>query len=416
MEQLLRKDGELKRRTDDMRLFVIPLLLLITSFTAVSQQSENYTGPYDSLAGDILLKNRYVEIEATQAMYDLYNMNFDRANRQLNYLKKQYGWHPLPYFLYGLSYWWRILPYGAQETKWDDTFLAYMDTAEVLSKKLYKEVSETEGAFFLAAVYSFQGRLYSERGDYIKASFVGKSSLSYLDECKGKEDFSPEILFGDGLFNYYAEWIRENYRGLRPIMMFFPRGDKSLGIEQLEETSRNAFYARTEAQYFLMRILYAEEGDIKGSMQIAEYLHDLYPNNAYFHRFYTRLLYQVGRYDEAIKQSKEIISRIDNAWDGYEYNSGRYASFFLGHIYELKHDFEQSKKYFNYSLEYGELTNSQKKGYHIYSLVHLGRIAMKEKDWDHATAYFQEVKKYTKRKDRAYKEAKEQLQKIQINA
>ena len=213
LEQLLRKDGELKRRTDDMRLFVTPLLFLITSFTAVSQQSENYTGPYDSLAGDILLKNRYVEIEATQAMYDLYNMNFDRANRQLNYLKKQYGWHPLPYFLYGLSYWWRILPYGAQETKWDDTFLAYMDTAEVLSKKLYKEVSETEGAFFLAAVYSFQGRLYSERGDYIKASFVGKSSLSYLDECKGKEDFSPEILFGDGLFNYYAEWIRENYRG-----------------------------------------------------------------------------------------------------------------------------------------------------------------------------------------------------------
>lgn len=416
MEQLLQNEVELDERRDFMKIVAVTFLLFITSFAALAQQEDYYTGPYDSLANNILLKNRYVEIEATQAMYDLYNMNFDRANRQLNYLKKQYGWHPLPYFMYGLSYWWRLLPYGSQETQWDDTFLAYMDSAEVLSKRLYSEVSETEGAFFLAAVYSFKGRLYSERGDYIKASWAGKNALNYLDECKGKEGFSPEILFGDGLFNYYAEWIRENYPGLKPLMMFFPKGDKKLGMEQLEETSRNAFYARTEAQYFLMRILFAEEGDIQGSMQIAEYLHDLYPNNSYFHRFYTRLLYQVGRYDEAVVHCKEIINRIDNSWDGYEYNSGRYAAFFLGHIYELKQDVEASKKYFKYSLEYGKLTDSEKKGYHIYSLVHLGRIAMREKEWDKATDYFERVKKNTKRKDRAYKEAKDQLRKIKKNA
>ena len=388
---------------------------MLIGWSLTAQQTSYYTGPYDSLAGNILLKNRYVEIEATQAMFDLYNMNFDRANRQLNYLKKQYGWHPLPYFLYGLSYWWRILPYGTQETQWDDTFLAYMDTAQVLSERLYKEVSEIEGAFFLAAVYSFKGRLYSERGDYIKASWAGKNALNYLDECKDNKDFSPELLFGDGLFNYYAEWIRETYPGLRPIMMFFPHGDKKLGIQQLEETSRNAFYARTEAQYFLMRILFAEEGDIQGSMQIAEYLHDLYPNNAYFHRFYTRLLYQVGRYDEAIANCMEIINRIDNSWDGYEYNSGRYAAFFLGHIYEIKHQNELSKKYFKYAIEYGELTDSQERGYHIYSLVHLGRIAIKEEDWTQAENYFEEVKKFTKRKDRANEEAREQLRKIKKN-
>lgn len=393
-------------------LFVIMISTLPVTLMA---QEVRYTGPVDSLAGDILLKNRYVEIEATQAMYDLYNMNFDRANRHLAYLKKQYGWHPLPYFLYGLNYWWRILPYGMQETEWDDTFLAYMDTAQYLSERLYKEVSETEGAFFLAAVYSFKGRLYSERGDYIKASWAGKNSLRYLDECKGKEDFSPEILFGDGLFNYYAEWIRENYPSLKPLMMFFPHGDKKLGIEQLEETSRNAFYARTEAQYFLMRILFMEEGDIQGSMQIAEYLHDLYPNNSYFHRFYTRLLYQMGRYDEAIKNSLEIINRIDNAWEGYEYNSGRYAAFFLGHIYEIKHNAELAKKYYQYTIEYGELTDSEDKGYHIFALVRLGRIAMEEEDWVTAENYYTQVKKNAERKSRSYEEAKEKLREIKKN-
>ena len=56
------------------------------------------------------------------------------------------------------------------------------------------------------------------------------------------------------LYNYYAEWISENYAILRPVLMFFPDGNKELGIKQLKTVANNAFYTRTEAQYFLMRI------------------------------------------------------------------------------------------------------------------------------------------------------------------
>ena len=43
--------------------------------------------------------------------------------------------------------------------------------------------------------------------------------------------------------------------------MFFPDGNKELGIEQLKTVANNAFYTRTEAQYFLMRILTEEQDD-----------------------------------------------------------------------------------------------------------------------------------------------------------
>ncbi|CAE7482786.1 eryC1 [Symbiodinium microadriaticum] len=292
-------------------------------------------------------------------MHDMYNMNFDRAARQYNYLKKLYGWHPLPYFLLGLNEWWKLLPYGiTDETEWDATFLAYMDSAEVLSKRLYEEVNELEGAFFLSAVYAFQGRLYSDRGDYVKAALVGKKCLKYLEITRGNSEFSPEILFGDALFNYYAKWIREHYPYLKPLMAFFPDGDKKKGIEQLEETARNAFYSRTEAQYYLMRILYAEEGDLEGALQIARYLHEQYPNNAYFHRFFVRLTYQKGNFKEAEEEALEIIQRIDLGWPGYEWNSGRYAGFFLGHIYEVYKKPEDAMKYYNYAIEYGELAGT----------------------------------------------------------
>ena len=82
---------------------------LFLFFSVFLVQSQPWTGELDQ-SSDILLKNRYIEIEAAQAMYDMYNMNFDQAERQFTYLKKQYGWHPLPDFLLGLCYWWRLVP------------------------------------------------------------------------------------------------------------------------------------------------------------------------------------------------------------------------------------------------------------------------------------------------------------------
>jgi tetratricopeptide (TPR) repeat protein len=370
-----------------------------------------WDGPVDSAANNILLKNRYVQIEATSAMYDMYNMDFERAARQYEYLKKQYGWHPLPYFLHGLNYWWQMLPY-VDDDRWDEPFVAYMDTAQVLAERIYNEVSQIEGAFFLAAAHAFKGRLYSERRDWTKAAFEGRKALKYLEECKGHEDFSPELLFGDGLFNYYAVWVPENYPILKPVMAFFPEGDKDKGMDQLEETARNAFYTRTEAQYFLMRILYFEKGDIAGAYQMAKYLHDTYPNNAYFHRFYARLLYQTGRYTEAIEESKLIIERIDLQEPGYEYHSGRYASFFLGHIYEIKGNKIEAEKYYRYAKEYGELCEATDKGYYIFSVLHLGILAEEDERYEEAEEYYRIVKKNTKRKNRSNERAREGLKSI----
>lgn len=392
----------------DMRqtlLFFI-FILTISASQAQSREAEN-----DSLYQYSLLTNPYVQMEATEAINDMYNFRFDRSLRHFKYLKKQYGWHPLPYFMMGLNYWWRIVPDFKNE-EFDKPFLAYMDTSIVLAERLYEKYNKVEGAFFLAASYAFIGRLYSDRGEYSKAAFAGRNSLKYLDECRGRDDLSPELLFGDALFNYYAEWVPENYPMLKPIMLMFPDGDKKLGIEQLKTVARNAFYTRTEAQYYLMRIAYFEENDFATSLQVAEYLNKTFPDNAYFHRFYARLLYQTGKYREAIPVCKSILNRIDSAQTGYEYNSGRYASFFLGFIYEMRQEMELSKSYYKLSMEFGEAADATDMGYYLYSVVHLARIAYKEEDLTAAKMYYERVKEITKRKDAQNKEAREKLKEL----
>lgn len=387
---------------------IIFSLILLSGLSLVSA-AQGQPAPIDSTYS--LLSNPYVQLEATEAINDMYNFRFDRSMRHFEYLKKQYGWHPLPYFMMGLNYWWRILP-DFNNKEYDATFYAYMDTSLVLSKRLYEKLNPVEGAFFLAATYAFTGRLYSERHDWARAAAAGKNSLKYLEECKGHEDLSPELLFGDALFNYYAEWIPENYPMLKPIMVMFPKGDKELGIDQLKTVARNAFYTRTEAQYYLMRIAYFEENDVATSLQVAEYLHKTFPDNAYFHRFQARLLYQTGQYDKALKSSKSILNRIDSAQVGYESNSGRYAAFFMGHIYEMKRNYEQAKKYLKLSMDYAEYADATDMGYYHYAILHLGRIAEKEGNTKEAIDYYKEVKKLAKRGDSAYEEAKEKLKKL----
>ncbi|MEN7548971.1 tetratricopeptide repeat protein [Rapidithrix thailandica] len=355
-----------------------------------------------------LLTDMTVQIECTQAVNDLYNFRFTKAELEFLWLKKVYPTHPLPYFLLGLSQWWKIVP-NVENTSYDQSFMSYMDSSIYYSESLFDKDDENfEAAFFLAAAYGFKGRLHSERKNWSKAAFAGKKALKYLDYCKGLGQMSPELLFGDGLYNYYSVWIPENYPLLRPIMLFFDKGDKQLGIEQLERVRKEAFYTRVEAQYFLMRIYSIEENQPHKALPIAEYLHSTFPNNAYFERYYARLLYTTGRITKMETVCKDILRKIDQSMAGYEEVSGRYAAFFLGSVYKSRYgDMEAAKKYFDRAVYFAEKIKKLDSGYYLHSLSGLAQIAKRKEDYDLAMEYYEKILENAERKHSTFKEAKE---------
>jgi hypothetical protein len=364
----------------------------------------------------ILINNVAMQLEINQALNDLYNFKFPQAEQQFRWFKQKYAWHPLPYFLLGLSEWWKIMP-NTREKKYDDRFLAYMDSTIRVAENLYKKHPEykIESAFFLAAAHGFKGRLYSdeERKNWRRSAVEGKAALNYMEVCREKDHLSPELLFGDALYNYFSVWVPENYPSLKPIMWFFRKGDKQLGLQQLKEVSYNAFYTRTEAMVWLMRILNSYENDQMRAFQIAEYLHQTYPDNPYFHRYYARMLYARGMYPEMERHSKRILERIDSGHVGYEATSGRYAAFFLGQFYEAQRRLDDAKKYYTLAVRYAEEIGATESGYYLFSLIALGEINEKQGNKAEAKRYFQEVKKKSNRKDEAYKDAKRRLKNLE---
>ncbi|MEO9967603.1 MAG: tol-pal system protein YbgF [Reichenbachiella sp.] len=382
------------------------LIFLVVLAFSISKANGN---PNDSIP--VLLIDTEIQIECTEGINSMYNFDFKRADSQFRWLRGKYGWHPLPYFLLGLSQWWRIVP-NIQETKYDSALLVYLDSTIVMAENIFEKGSQVEGGFFLSAAYAFKGRLYAERHAWRKAASAGKNAMKYLDYCRNHEEFGPEILFGDALYNYYSVWIPENYPILKPIMMFFRDGDKELGLTQLKDVANNAFFTRTEAQYFLMRIMANEEKDMRSALFTSEYLHETFPDNAYFQRFYARMLYSTGQYDRAEVVSQSIIAKIDSSYMGYEQNSGRYAAFFLGEINSHRDEPEVAEQYYKLCVKYGDEIGAQEMGYYLYSVLHLGRYDAERGDKDLAKEKFKKVKKLSSKKDRTYALAKKYLQSL----
>ncbi|WKV13383.1 tetratricopeptide repeat protein [Marivirga harenae] len=386
---------------------MIRKLLLITFLIgfALSLKAQ-YVMEQDS---SILLNNMYIQMEVNASVNAIYNAEHEKVEKDFRWLRYRFPNHPLPYFLYGLNEWWKILPEPSHYPN-NEKMIAYLDTAQFYAEFMKeRDEDNMEATFFLAAIHGFKGRFYSENQSWTKAAFEARDALNYMEESKGNKNLSPEFLFGDALYNYYVEWVPEHYPILRPVLRFFDDGDKELGVEQLTKVAQNAFYTRTEAQYFLMRIWALDEGELRKGLQLSEYLHETYPQNAYFHRFYARLLYTAGRIQDSERECLEIFANIDSARTGYGGTSGRYAGFFLGQIYERQAKLDEAKKYYERAMISSESVGEEEAGYYLFSIYHLGLIAEKQGEVELAEEYYKKTKKKAGRKQAVFKSAKDKL-------
>ncbi len=392
-----------------MMRFLLPFTLAFWLFI-LPGKAQDVLNADQIRADSMLLLSPLVQMEATAAVNDMYNFKFDRAANQFRWFQEKFPEHPLPEFLLGLNEWWKIMPNFSNEQH-DDDFYRFMDASIAKAKTMYKVDKENiEAAFFLSAAYGFKSRLLAERKNWRKAIGTGKASLRYLKRGRKINALSPEFMFGDALYNYYSVWIPENYKLMKPVFLFIKKGDKELGLKQLEEVAKNAFYTRTEAQYFLMRIYRSEEKKPLKALPIAQYLAKTFPDNPYFQRYYASVAFTTGRFRDLEKVSMDILDKIERKMPGYEGISGRYASYYMGYI-NKRRDKEKARKYFRQTVAFAESTKSFKSGYYVHALAELARFAVKDKKVDLAYGYYAKVKENTKKKTKLSKEARAFLKK-----
>ncbi|WP_162053736.1 tetratricopeptide repeat protein [Pontibacter pamirensis] len=362
----------------------------------------------------MLLLDKDIQYELEGAVDNMYNFKYAVAEKQFKSIRRRYPQHPLPYFLMGLSQWWKIVPTNIQTLQYDDLFFAYMDTTIQKAEKMYNnDENNFEASFFLAAAYGFTARLHSERSNWRKATVASKHALEFMEKAKAGNGLSPEFLFGEALFNYYSIWIHENYPMLRPVLIFFPDGDKRLGLKQLAYVANTGFYTGTESKFFLMKIYANEEKKMDEALQLSEQLAMKYPDNAYFQRFYARLLFVQGHFTKAERVSLDILNKLEQQMPGYEAVSGRYASYILAYVNQHKYrNFDKAEQYYKSSIMFAEMSDERDSGYFINSYLNLARIASQKGNLPAAKQYYEIVLQISEKKSETYKEAKKYLKEI----
>ena len=248
-----------------------------------------------------VLSDSLVVVWAEEGLDHLYNFRFSEASVAFARIDGRYPEHPIGPFLEGLSIWWQIMPtMTVDDHSHDRAFIRAMSqSADRANALLKRDRSSFDGRFFRGAAHGFRGRLYSDREEWLRAAQDGRRALDDIFDLADADTANADLVFGEGVYRYFADAIPDRYPIVRPLMLFFPDGDRAWGIEQLERVVREGRFVRAEAAYFLLQIYTVFEPDVEKATAYASLLTTWYPGNPVFRAFEGRVAFRWGQWDRS---------------------------------------------------------------------------------------------------------------------
>ena len=318
-----------------------------------------------------VLDDAMVQFQAKRGLDLLYNMKYEQALALFDTIDRRYPAHPIGPFLKALDTWWKILA-DLSDTSHDEAFFAAMDEVIERSDRLLKRDAQNfDAMFFKGAALGFRGRLRSNRGDWFQSARDGLRAMDYVLGVAKKDPGNHDYVFGKGIYDYYAAAVRERYPFARPVMIFFPSGDKARGLAELERTARHGRFLQTEAAYFLLQIYYLFEQDFDKSVEYATWLRERYPDNAFFHTLEGRIYGRWGQWDRSERIFADVLARYKQRRTGYNAAAAEQALYYLSRARMSAGAYEQALAHLN-QLEALGARNDRESYFKVLGLLRQG--------------------------------------------
>lgn len=260
----------------------------------------------------------------------IYRLRFTQADRYFEQMIEADPDNPAGHFFLAMVGWWRVL-IDLDDRSHDEALYDLLQRCiDVCDRRLDQDPDDFDAILFKGGAVGFRGRLRGDRHEFVRAARDGLRSLPLLRKSRKLEPTNKDILFGQGIYNYFADVVPEKYPIVRPVMFFLADGDRETGLQQLQEVAREGRYARAEALYFLAQIHRLFEEDHKSALPYLEELHDMYPENALFHRYHARTLIALGRWGDGVAQYHDVVHRSDAGQAGYHTRGHIEALYYVG--------------------------------------------------------------------------------------
>ncbi len=306
----------------------------------------------------------------------IYDIKFPEAEKTFRGLIADYPNKPQGRFFLAMVDWWKILLDPDNES-YDDIF--YQKLEDVIfqcDQILRSRPNDVNALFFKGGAIGFRGRLHAFRESWLKAADDGREALPIVEYAAKLDPNDVDVQLGFGIYDYYAAVIPEQYPLMKPLMIFFPPGDKQKGINELKNVALNGKYAKYEARYFLMTLyFYFENNPIKAG-EYANMLTEDFPDNPIFERWSGRIAAKKGDYFKASKIFSDVLLKADKNYNGYNSPAAiRESVYYIGYQYKNLNQLDSAIIYFkecaNLSRQIDVKENS---GFLNNSYLYLGMI------------------------------------------
>jgi hypothetical protein len=341
----------------------------------------------------------------------IYNLEFESAEKEFNELIKREPGEPAGYFFYAMVDWWRMMLDYDNES-YDAAFKSKLQKViDVCDARLEKDEFDIVALFFKCGSIGFRGRLFSHRDSWLKAADDGRLAYPILMKAYKLAPNNYDILLGIGIYDYFADVIPDQYPILKPIMLFFPKGNKLRGIDELKVASEKAHYANTEASYFLLQVYLNYENNPYPALDVALKLYNKYPDNSVFHRYLGRTYVKLGKWVDVERTYYEIMNRVYNKKRGYTSLVEREAEYYLGLNNYYNNKYDEALKHFYKCDELSRDLDKQKiSGFMVMTNLKVGMIYDLQNKRNYAIDQYNKVlnmDKYENSRDQAEQYLKE---------
>ncbi len=346
-------------RTSPAAFYFRPRVLAVLLFGALLVGSRPTEAVAQPASGSSVLDDVVVQYQTKKGLDHLYNMEFDEARAMFEMIDQAHPNHPMGPFLLALNTWWEILIDLSNESR-DEKFYAAMNEVIARSDRMLKrDPKNFDAMFFKGAALGFRGRLRSNRGDWFRAAKDGIRAMDYVLGIAERRPDNADFAFGEGIYDYYAVAVPEKYPYVKPVMIFFPNGNKARGIQKLERTVRDGNFISTEAAYFLLQIYYLFERDFEKSEYYAKWLREHHPQNSFFHAFEGRVYAKWGQWDKVHSIYADVLDRYKSRQTGYNAAIAEQALYYLARSRMAFGDYEQALTYLDNLRALGARDNEQ---------------------------------------------------------
>ncbi|WP_304130436.1 lipopolysaccharide assembly protein LapB [Ignavibacterium album] len=344
---------------------------------------------------NLVAQNSDFESRVESGIKQIYNIKFAEAEKTFRSLIADYPDHPAGRFFLAMIDWWKILLDVENESHDEIFFQKLEDVIFQCDKILEKDPQNVDALFFKGGSIGFRGRLRALRESWLKAADDGREALPIVERASRLDPDNLDVQLGFGIYNYYAAVIPEEYPLIKPLMIFFPSGNKEEGLRQLRNTAFNGKYAKYEARYFLMTIYYRYESNPWQAEEFAKMLVDDFPDNPTFQRWLGRIYVRQGKLQLADSLFKDVLRKADENFYGYNFPVAlREADYYVGYNYKLNNELDSAKIYLTRCAEISQqIDKEEESGFLINSVLYLAQISEAKNLFEEAISYYERLLK-----------------------